>query len=592
MKLVVPYLAEVHPVDQRLIRLAEFLGIDCMTVSLDKSTGASPGFLERAVANGDSCFVVNPCVLQNWVGGETLPTALGTFLVAHFSHLLVHSPRPTKFDNSLIFSLSCGSLKALQKVRQSGNTYDISPSSRDVCDAFSGLSFGPTNDVNDQVFSAGNDGLGLRTLVSVDGQPFMATLRNGGTQVWLLAGADIADLDAVVGYGRPVSEYFSRLLPHSMALRSIFAEKSWRPSKRYASVIIDDPLLRKNYGFLNFDSLLTLTNQHNFHSTIAFIPHNFKRNSPEITQMFRLNPERFSLSFHGNDHTGAEFASKDISLLNTLLRTAEERMKQHNRITDLHCDRVMVFPQGNFSREGMAVLKAHNFDGAVNTTPHPLGEKFELTLRDLAQPAVLRYENFPLFLRKNSIRTQAEDIAFNCFFGRPVLIVEHHDIFQHPETLVDAVTRINTVAPDICWSGLGPILKSSILERSTSDGVHHIRAYSNLVQVSNHSSSSKEFSIEWNHRSRPEQVVQTDRTPVEFSADEMGVRASTSVPSGSSRTLSLIYQNPYHESADLGMSSRTKAFVRRRLSEVRDNYLSKNPRILAAAKRLQHSFPR
>ena len=45
----------------------------------------------------------------------------------------------------------------------------------------------------------------------------------------------------------------------------------------------------------------------------------------------------------------------------------------------------------------------------------------------LAQPAVLRYGGVPLFIRNFIKDTQSQDIAFNLFFGRPILIGEHHD---------------------------------------------------------------------------------------------------------------------------------------------------------------------
>ena len=245
MRLVVPYLGEIHPVDRRLVRLAEFLGIDCLTIPLDKSAGATPEFLEEAIALREACFVVNPCVLQGWVGGGTLPVALSSFLVTHFPHLLIHSPRLETFDSSLINLFSRGHLQAARRIGHLERIDDISPEYRDICDAFAGLSFGPTNPVNDQVFSIGHEGPELLKLISIAGQPFMAALQRDESKIWFLAGQDVADLDAEIG-DAPVSEYFSRLLPHAMALRYIFGEESWRPLKQYASVIIDDPLLRRN----------------------------------------------------------------------------------------------------------------------------------------------------------------------------------------------------------------------------------------------------------------------------------------------------------------------------------------------------------
>ena len=212
----------------------------------------------------------------------------------------------------------------------------------------------------------------------------------------------------------------------------------------------------RGMGFLNFDSLLRLANQHNFHTAIAFIPHNFRRNSTRITRMFQENAARLSICFHGNDHTAAEFASTDMALLDALVRVAEERMDLHRQTTGLPCDRVMVFPQGDFSVEAMKVLKFHNFYAAVNTVPHLAGQPVRLPIGELAQPAVLRYGGFPLFVRTTIRQTQSHEIAFNLFFGRPVLIGEHHDVFQRPELLGEIAARIKSVAPEIQWGNLAP----------------------------------------------------------------------------------------------------------------------------------------
>lgn len=595
MKLLVPYVGELQPVDGRLIRLAEFLGIMSEQLPLTKAVGQWGEYLERVVPEKDLCFVVNPRVMQDWAGGDRLPAELASFLVMHFAHLLVHATHPNPFDNSLVTALSGGYLQGVQGIERSDNSYEISPNSRDVCEAFAGLSFGPTRLANDRVFAARDGKNPLQHLISIAGRPFMATMRWEKSKVWFVAGENIADLDDEAG-DAPVSEYFSRLLPHAMALRSIFGEESWRPSEQHASIIIDDPLLRRDYGFLNFESLLGLMKRQNFHTTIAFIPHNFRRSSPRITRMFRDNADRFALCFHGNDHTGAEFASSDSVLLNTLLQIAEHRMDLHGKMTGVNCDRVMVFPQGHFSVEAMRVLKSRNFDCAVNTTPHPMQHTTHLTLAEIAQPAVLRYGNFPLFLRKGSTHTQNEDIAFDCFFGKPVLIGEHHDIFQHPGLVADVITRINTIAPAIRWSNLANVARHSFLKRHTADGVYHIRAYSRAVRLSNEFGFVKRCLIEWKqspqHEVFCEQVLRNGTPCMGFTSDSDGIRLSVDLSPGSSEMFSMVHRNPHRNLASLGLRWKTRAFARRRLSEVRDNYLSKNSHVLAAAKTLQRCLPR
>jgi len=422
----------------------------------------------------------------------------------------------------------------------------------------------------------------------------MATVRLDGTEILFIASEDVADLTTEVG-DAPLAEYFSKLLPHAMALRHAAGDECWRPYKAQASIIIDDPLLRKTYGFLNFESLLSLAKQYNFHATIAFIPHNFRRNSRRTTRVFQDNAGYLSICYHGNDHMGGEFALTDDALLGTLLRGAEDRMNSHHRMTGLCCDKVMVFPQGKFSVQAMKVLKSHNFYAAANTVPHPAEETIRLTIGELAQPAVLRYGGFPLFIRKPIKKTQRHDIAFNLFFGQPVLIVEHHEIFQCPELLIEIATRINCMASEVRWTNLATAVSNSILTRRTPDGTYHLRPYSSTVRISNDSSSIRHYSIEWGDSWNAASIDQVlvDGTPSHgLEIDGAGFRLSAELAPGSSRTFSLVHRNVYASVRKLGLNWNAQAFLRRRLSEIRDNYLSKNERVLVAAKAFQRRFLR
>src|SRR5208282_6289957 len=81
VKLVVPYIGELAPVDVRLIRVAEFLGVHCETLRLATGLERHAEYLERAVPDRHSCFVVTPRVMKEWIGGETLPADLVSFLL-------------------------------------------------------------------------------------------------------------------------------------------------------------------------------------------------------------------------------------------------------------------------------------------------------------------------------------------------------------------------------------------------------------------------------------------------------------------------------------------------------------------------------
>jgi hypothetical protein len=248
-----------------------------------------------------------------------------------------------------------------------------------------------------------------------------------------------------------------------------------------------------------------------------------------------------------------------------------------------------VFPQGRFSIEAMKALKAHNFYAAVNTVSHSMQQPVRLTIRDLAQPAVLRYGGFPLFLRRSIRHTRSRDIAFNVFFGKPILIVEHHDVFQRSEALAEIAERINSVAPNVHWSNLGTAVSKSILRKITPDGEHRVRAYSGTVALSNPSGSVKRLSIEWDAFADAgvEQVLINDAPCSGFQVDNAGVRLSVELPPGNSQTFRLVHRNERTAVTTLGLRWNARTFVRRRLSEARDNYLSKNQRLLSAAKNIQ-----
>jgi hypothetical protein len=588
MKLIVPHTGELQAADARLIRLAQFLGISCEPLLLDRQVQHHAEYIEKAVPNQACCFVVNPRVIRDWTG-DVLPADLVSCLGSRFPYLLVHGLTTDSFVEDMIAALSSGRLQSAHPVPDTGQPYEIAANSREACGAFSGLSFGPINSANDCILSVGAADPAIRTLISIGGRPFMALVKRDNTEILFLASENTADVNEEVG-NAPLSEYFSRFVPHAMALRYIFGEQSWHPCEHHASIIIDDPLLRRNYGFLNFESLLHLMEEYNFYTTIAFIPHNYRRNSGRTIRMFRENAGRFAICFHGNDHTAAELASTDTSRLNTMILIAEDRMSAHHHATGLHCDRVMVFPQGNFSVEAMKVLKSRNFRAAVNTVPYPTGRPAALTLGELAQPAVLRYGGFPLFLRRPIRQTKCQDVAFNLFFGRPVLIVEHHDVFRRPQTLAEMASTINSIAPEIHWSSLESAVTSSILRRRTPDGIFNIRAYSGGVQIANDRDSIERFSVEWSHSGQcpPVEQVLQDGTPYRsFEVDDSGIRVSVDLAPGSSQTLSVVYRNDYASPGSLGFQWKAKAFLRRRLSEVRDNYVSKNRYLMALAQTLQ-----
>jgi hypothetical protein len=582
---MVPYVGRLAQPDARLIRLAEFLGVSCESIEL-RHGGRDWWQILQAVGRAeDSCLVIHPEVIERCLTSEAECGYLASLLVSEFRYLLVCAPRDKHFDARLLSALSEGAVDGVREVTAPG-IGDIACMDTEICGPFAGLSISHPQ-TSFRTFGLRPTDANVSAAISVESGAGLAMMRRGKAQIVYVGGADLADLDEPVG-DSPISQHFSGFLPYAMALRHIFSEESWRPGdEHFASVIVDDPLLRPTYGFLNFERLLDRMKQERFQTTIAFIPHNYRRNSRQIVDMFKQNSRYFSLCFHGNDHTGAELASTDTALLNTMLNIAEQRMRRHQEITGLSCDNVMVFPQGNFSVEAMEVLKARNFEAAVNTVSHPRHEDTRLTLAEVAQPAVLRYAGFPLFLRKPSADTVDAQIAFNLFFGRPTLIVEHHEIFQDVERLTSAVARINAIAPSMHWSSTGDAVTNSVLRRRGESGTHHIRAYSRTVRLSNPSAATKMYQVEWKDFEPGTAAVLKDGISCDFLLGKAGIRTELELAAHSQCTLSLVYENHNPKLSGLGVRRNVRAVVRRRLSEIRDNYISKNPSLATAAKQLR-----
>jgi hypothetical protein len=161
--------------------------------------------------------------------------------------------------------------------------------------------------------------------------------------------------------------------------------------------------------------------------------------------------------------------------------------------------------------------------------------------------------------------------------------------------LLDAVSRINSVDQNICWTNVGDATANSVWQRSATGDVREIQAYCRTVRVVNNEDAALRFAVEW---SRPDcgkdvEAVLSDEVPVALlhpNGDRLQV--AVDLPPRAAQTLSLYYANKLPAASDFGLRRTVKAFVRRRLSEIRDNYVSRDPRVLAYARKLLYTFCR
>lgn len=218
-----------------------------------------------------------------------------------------------------------------------------------------------------------------------------------------------------------------------------------------ACLIIDDPLLRPRYGCLDYRKLLEEMRLHNFFTEIAFIPWNYKRSNLDTVRLLADNGDYYAICVHGCNHTANEFGEGSYQQLSALSSTALWRMEQHQRLTGLPYDPVMVFPQGRFSSVAMQALKDNGYLAAFNSTIQAT-DREEPAGTEYPQPFTTIYHEFPLFLRRYP-RDKSQFVQ-DMALGRPIIVVEHHGAFRNGyRAITDLVDWINSLG-NIRWASL------------------------------------------------------------------------------------------------------------------------------------------
>jgi hypothetical protein len=399
-----------------------------------------------------------------------------------------------------------------------------------------------------------------------------------GVAIFLSTSREIIDIDAeLASQNFDVREHFLSAVPVVLYIKWAFAETCWSAPETNACLIIDDPVLKGRHGFVNFQELLSLMKRHKFSSNIAFIPWNWRRSSPETTRLFRENPENYSVSVHGCDHTRAEFGSSDRQRLYWKAQQALERMNRHETITGIRHDRVMVFPQGIFSEAAISALKHTDLIAAVNndlisTDPH----RRAVILSELWDVAVMGYSNFPIFTRRYPWEG-VENFAFDALLGKPAIIVIHHDYCSdHCSRLISFIDRLNALKCRLIWRSLGEVVRRSCRQREMSSGAVEIEMYATQLRVENRFGQSKRFLIRKRER-EPSAIreICDGSGPITWNSVNGHIRFEIDLSSGESKMVSI----KYHALAGIGcdgdnLPNKVKAMLRRYLCEVRDNYIT------------------
>jgi len=398
-----------------------------------------------------------------------------------------------------------------------------------------------------------------------------------GVPVFFSTSSEITDIDAeLTSQNFDVRENFLSAVPIVLYIKWAFAETCWCVPETNACLIIDDPLLKRRHGFVDFQELLSLMKRHKFSTNVAFIPWNWRRSNPDVVRLFRENPENYSLSVHGCDHTRAEFGSSDQEHLYRKTQQALERMNAHQSMTGIRHDRVMVFPQGIFSERAMSALRRTDLIASVNNdvvSADP--NRRAVSLAELWDIAIMDY-GFPLFTRRYPWEG-IENFAFDALLGKPAIIVIHHDYCSDGcLRLVQFIDRLNSLKFPPAWRNLEEVVRRSYRQRKLSSTQAEIEMYAAELRLENRSEQSRSFSIR--RRESESSAIREVRDQSEllnWNSANGQINFELQLNPGQSTVVQIKYHSLERDRRTRDdLIYRFRAMLRRYLCEIRDNYVT------------------
>ena len=376
---------------------------------------------------------------------------------------------------------------------------------------------------------------------------------------------------------------FPVIAPALMFIKYIAGETAWHTIHQYANLTIDDAWLREPYGFLSYKNLLAEMEAHDFHTTIAFIPWNYDRSQPEVVDLLRAHPDRFSISVHGDNHDHKEFTdyrTRPLTLQVEAMEQSLARMERFRALTGLSYDRVMIFPHSIAPEATLAALKQVGYLATVNSSNIPMGSKEPSSTSFTLRPVTLSYGNFPSIRRYGAeVPIPESVIAIEQFLNNPLLFYCHQGFFADGISAFDRVADdVNRLDSSTRWRSLGNIVQNLYLIRLRDDADYDVLAFGASISVENASKQEATFHVKKEESGVPTVgSVVVDGQKLPFRLTEGYLETSVVVPAGAVRTVKIQYASDLRtETINVSRDS-IRVDVLRLASDVRDIVLWKIP---------------
>ena len=571
------------PLIPHLRSLAECLGIACESADVAKA-GLLDAIRRETGSNPGAPLVLDAGSLQH----HSQPDQLAE-LAAHLDQcganvLIVASGRGESVDR-ILRALTREAVRGLAGGR--AGRVSFSKSSKAFSQELAGFSF--AREPGESLGLDLAEGSPAQIIMSLDQLPALAFVKTGKTNVFIWATDTVFDMLRPLAADKEFEQAADQYLPAMIFLRSVLGDQCWRNPTPGAGLVIDDPLLKKSYGFINFPRLLASARNQKYHVTLAFIPWNYWRGSPAKARMFLDYADCFSVCAHGCDHTNKEFGSADYEDLLGRNFMASQRMGWHRDRTGLAGEPFMVCPQEQYSLEAMrAFADSRQFAGLVCTACMPRNLSApRICGADLLLPAQDSFFGFPVF--KRHYWTDISVFAMALFLGKPAILVEHHEFFRNgPGGAEKFAAELAAVRPNLQWTSLAETARRTHWRRRLSAGRHEVRFFTDDFQFDPEPETPAEYHLV---RRVPETspvrrvTANGAETPFVHEGNWLRFDLRPRAPQAIQVRVEVVPVRPQKEYSH-GFKYQASVAFRRGLSEFRDNVIARNDFVLRLAKSL------
>lgn len=510
--------------DVNFCKIVEYYGLLCRRIALnatvltDELLRDPRGDYFRLIGIGADTLLQSPPLLTT----DEL-TILRAAIETGGVNLLV-SKLHAELDATVLPELTGGAVLGVTRPQDASRDWFVSSAAPEITRELSGQVISSTGvSQGDFALTLGEEGSVTTLITSTDdagvAYPVFARWEKGKGSIFIDAGEQGGSLEEV-----PLREMyhdarnFSQIVPLMFTVRFALGDEAWQNDHNYANLTIDDPALTEPFGNLSFAALLREMEAHNFHTTIAFMPANLDTWEPAVVDIFRSNPDRYSLVQHGNNHDGYEFYKYSVSeddeyegqkLPARPLADQEAdiveglaRMNTLAELTGIPNDMVMIFPWGISPEPTLVLLKRYNFLATVNGQDVPLDATRPPDWDYGMYQADLDYGSFPTLWRRHPgtyqpFRPNLRPFISDLFVDKPALLYSHEG--QLFETGTDAFNaaadQLNALPGELEWHSLGYIIKHLYLEKTNDDGSVDVKMYGNHLIVTNGSRDKRIYHV-------------------------------------------------------------------------------------------------